>query len=163
MQSRLFKILFLCTGNSARSILAEAVLNQRGAGRLQAHSAGSLPKGAVHPLALETLVQHGYAVTGLRSKSWNEFVEPQAPVLDLVVTVCDNAAHEVCPVWLGTPVRVHWGMPDPAAEIALSAQRLAFVRTLQCLEQRVAALLALPLGVVETASLQLALHAISRL
>src|SRR5215831_3102559 len=108
-------VLFLCTGNSARSILAEALLNYRGRGQYQAFSAGSHPKGQVHPLALETLRTHDVPFTPPRSKSWNEFAKPGAPVMDFVFTVCDNAAGEVCPIWPGNPVTAHWGVPDPAA------------------------------------------------
>jgi len=112
---RPFNVLFLCTGNSARSILAEAILNRIGAGKFVAYSAGSQPKGAVHPQALALLQRLGYPVGGLRSKNWDEFATPGAPHLDFVFTVCDNAANEVCPVWPGQPMTAHWGVPDPAA------------------------------------------------
>lgn len=110
-----FNVLFLCTGNSARSILAEAILNKIGAGKFVAHSAGSQPKGAVHPQALALLQRLGYPLGGLRSKNWDEFAVTGAPHLDFVFTVCDNAANEVCPVWPGQPMTAHWGVPDPAA------------------------------------------------
>jgi len=110
-----FNVLFLCSGNSARSILAEAILNKIGAGKFVAYSAGSQPKGAVHPQALALLQRLGYPVGGLRSKNWDEFATPGAPHLDFVFTVCDNAANEVCPVWPGQPMTAHWGVPDPAA------------------------------------------------
>ena len=109
------RVLFLCTGNSARSIIAEAILNHVDSARFRAFSAGSFPKSTVHPLALETLAEHGLPIDGYRSKSWNEFATPDAPRLDFVITVCDQAAGEVCPVWPGHPARVHWGIPDPAA------------------------------------------------
>ena len=134
-------VLFLCTGNSARSILAEALLNRDGGGRFRAFSAGSFPKGAVHPAALELLRERGFPVAGLRSKSWDEFAGPGAPLLDLVVTVCDNAAGETCPVWPGQPARAHWGIADPAA-VEGDGQRAAFDEAYRLLEARIADLLA---------------------
>lgn len=130
-------VLFLCTGNSARSILAEALLNRDGAGRFRGHSAGSFPKGRVHPMALELLAERGLPTGGLRSKSWDEFAAPGAPPIDFVVTVCDNAAGETCPVWPGRPVTLHWGMPDPAA-VEGPGRRAAFERALSELEGRIA-------------------------
>jgi arsenate reductase len=139
-------VLFLCTGNSARSILAEALLNARAEGRLRAHSAGSHPKGAVHPLALEVLKTCQIDATGLRSKSWDEFAVEGAPHMDLVITVCDQAAAEACPLWPGAPVKLHWGMADPAAVAGSEAERLAaFARSFTLLEQRIGLLLSLPL------------------
>jgi protein-tyrosine-phosphatase len=123
-----FNVLFLCTGNSARSILAEAILNKIGGGKFVAHSAGSQPKGAVHPQALGLLQRLGYPIEGLRSKSWDEFAVAGAPHLDFVFTVCDNAADEVCPVWRGQPMTAHWGVPDPAAAAGSDAQITAAFR-----------------------------------
>ena len=131
-------VLFLCTGNSARSILAEALMNKLGAGRVQAFSAGSAPKGAVHPLALDTLVAHGLPTTGFRSKSWDEFADADAPAMDVVVTVCDNAANEACPVWPGHPATAHWSIEDPAAATGSRAQQgRAFEETYRDLERRI--------------------------
>jgi protein-tyrosine-phosphatase len=133
-------VLFLCTGNSARSILAEALLNRDGDGRFRAFSAGSFPKGAVHPMALALLRDRGFPVEGLRSKSWDEFADAGAPPLDLIVTVCDNAAGEVCPIWPGKPARAHWGIADPAA-VEGAEQRAAFEEAYRLLDTRIAALL----------------------
>jgi arsenate reductase (thioredoxin) len=131
-------VLFLCTGNSARSILAEALTNHLGGGRFQAFSAGSFPKGAVHPLALETLAAHGLPSQGFRSKSWDEFARAAAPKMDVVVTVCDNAANETCPMWPGHPTTDHWSLADPAAvEGPLEEQRRAFETTYRDLERRI--------------------------
>ncbi len=136
--SRLYHVLFLCTGNSARSILAEVILARRGAGRFIPHSAGSHPKGRVHPLALEVLAEHGHDPSGLRSKGWDELAVPGAPALDFVFTVCDDAAAEACPVWPGQPITAHWGMPDPAAFVGpLTEQRWLFRRTYQELDRRI--------------------------
>lgn len=131
-------ILFLCTGNSARSLLAEALLNHLAAGRMRAYSAGSFPKGAPHPAALAVLAEQGIATDGLRSKSWDEFAAAGAPEMDLVITVCDNAAGEACPVWPGRPVTAHWGMPDPAAAQGTGDERRqAFAETYRMLEDRI--------------------------
>jgi arsenate reductase len=130
--------LFLCTGNSARSILAECLLNRLGSGEYHAFSAGSFPKGEVHPLALELLRRRGYSTDGLRSKSWDEFAELAAPALDFIITVCDNAAREVCPIWPGHPVNAHWGIPDPAAvEGSEQEKARAFVEAFEDLEARI--------------------------
>ena len=138
-------ILILCTGNSARSILAESLFNRLGAGRMVAHSAGSHPKGTVHPLALQLLQSEGMPIAGLRSKSWDEFAAPGAPRQDMVITVCDNAAGEVCPIWPGQPLVAHWGIADPAAATGSEAERrVAFRKAYDELAGRVRALLALP-------------------
>lgn len=134
-------VLFLCTGNSARSILAEALLNRDGAGRFRAFSAGSFPKGRVHPMALALLADLGLPTEGLRSKSWDEFAASGAPPIDFVITVCDNAAGETCPAWPGRPVTLHWGMADPAA-VEGAGQRAAFERALDDLGGRIAIFLA---------------------
>ncbi len=142
-----YNILFLCTGNSARSILAEAIMNRAGRGRFKAWSAGSHPKGQVHPQALKLLQSLNYPLEGLRSKSWDEFEAPGAPHFDFIVTVCDNAAGEVCPIWPGQPVRAHWGIPDPAAvEGSASEVSLAFVEAYRQLSNRIGLFLALPLA-----------------
>ena len=139
----MINVLFLCTGNSARSILAEAILNRRGAGRFAGFSAGSRPRGEVHPLALALLRDKGHDVAALRSKSWDEFAEKGAPRMDRVVTVCDNAAGEACPVWPGHPAKAHWGLPDPAAvKGSEAAQRRAFADIYAVLDQRIAELVA---------------------
>ena len=141
----MFNVLFLCTGNSARSILAEAILNKVGAGKFHAFSAGSRPKGKVHPEALRLLESLHYDTRGLRSKAWTEFAAPGAPVLDFVFTVCDNAAGEACPVWPGQPMTAHWGIPDPAAVTGSPAEiALAFKDAYRMLERRIAVFAALP-------------------
>jgi arsenate reductase len=148
-------VLFLCTGNSARSILAECLANQRSRGRVRARSAGSHPKGAVHPLTLETLRGHGYDVSGLRSKSWDEFARTGAPRFDLIVTVCDQAAGEACPIWPGHPVQAHWSIEDPAAAGGdTEERRRAFERVYRELERRVEALARLPLATLDRATLR---------
>lgn len=137
-------VLFLCTGNSARSILAEALLNHWGAGKFKAFSAGSFPKGEPHPLALEVLRHLGLSTEGLRSKSWSEFAGPEAPHMDFILTVCDQAAGEVCPIWPGHPATAHWGMPDPAAVGGSHDERLAaFHETARVLHLRIQYFLAL--------------------
>jgi arsenate reductase len=156
-----YNILFLCTGNSARSILAEAILNKGGEGRFKAFSAGSLPRGAVHPEALRLLGELGFATDGCRSKSWDEFATEDAPKLDFVFTVCDNAAGEVCPVWPGQPMTAHWGIEDPAA-VAGEGQRQAFRNAFHALQRRIGLFLALPLESIDELSLQTRLREIGR-
>ncbi len=138
-----YNALFLCTGNSARSILAEVLLNHWGRGRFHGFSAGSLPKGQVHPMALELLQARGFSTDGLRSKSWSEFADPGAPVMDFVFTVCDQAANEVCPIWPGQPIVAHWGVPDPAA-VAETMQAAAFRDTYRRLDARIKLFASLP-------------------
>ncbi len=148
-------VLFLCTGNSARSIMAEAILGRLGAPRFKAWSAGSMPKGDVHPLALEILKRNGFQAAGFRSKSWEEFAGPDGPKLDFVFTVCDNAAAEVCPVWPGQPMTAHWGVPDPAAAEGNDAQvALAFADAWRMLNNRIGLLVNLPLSSLDRLSLQ---------
>ena len=139
-------VLFLCTGNSARSILAEAILNAKSGGRFMAYSAGSHPRGEVHPLTLAVLETCGIPPAGLASKSWEAFSGDQAPHMDVVITVCDHAAAEACPLWPGTPISAHWGLPDPASVAGSDAERLAaFARTFTELEKRIDLMLGLPL------------------
>jgi protein-tyrosine-phosphatase len=150
-----YNVLFLCTGNSARSILAEVLLDHWGKGRFKAYSAGSFPKGAVHPLALDLLLRLGQPTAGLRSKSWDEFAGPDAPVMDFVVTVCDQAAGEICPLWPGHPVTAHWGVPDPAAAAGSDSERQrAFRDALNILENRIKLFVALPLDKLDRMRLQ---------
>ncbi len=147
MPERAFNVLFLCTGNSARSILAEAILQREGMGRFNGFSAGSQPKGTVHPYALDLLRQLNYPVKQLRSKGWDEFAVAGAPPLDFVFTVCDNAAAEVCPVWPGQPMTAHWGVPDPAsAEGTEAERRFAFADTYRMLKNRISVFVNLPLA-----------------
>jgi protein-tyrosine-phosphatase len=151
--SRTFNVLFLCTGNSARSILAEAILNKEGAGRFRAFSAGSFPKGEVHPAALHLLRELGYSTDGLRSKSWDEFAAAGAPQLDFIFTVCDNAAGETCPIWPGKPLTAHWGIPDPAAAPE-EEQAQAFREAFFALQNRIRLFLGLPFESIDDFSLQ---------
>ena len=150
-------VLFLCTGNSARSILAEALLNRMGEGRFLAYSAGSQPKGEPHPMALDVLRSHGFLTDGLRSKNWSEFAGPDAPAIDLIITVCDNAAGESCPVWPGRPISAHWGIEDPAA-VEGDGQREAFERALRYLSNRISLLVALPMQSLDELTLRAKLH-----
>jgi arsenate reductase len=159
-----FNVLFLCTGNSARSIMAEAILNKLGAGKFRAYSAGSHPKGHVHPETLRLLQSLGYETSGFRSKSWSEFAGPGAPLLDFVFTVCDNAAGEACPVWPGQPMTAHWGLPDPAEAKGNPAEiSLAFKDTFRMLNQRLGIFTSLPLRSLDQLSLQKKLREIGRM
>jgi arsenate reductase (thioredoxin) len=143
---KVYNVLFLCTGNSARSILAEVLLEHWGRGQFKGYSAGSFPRGVVHPLALDVLEKARLPTSGLRSKSWNEFARPGAPIMDFVFTVCDQAAGEVCPVWPGDPITAHWGVPDPAAvQGTETEQRRAFRDAYLALENRIKLFLALPI------------------
>lgn len=161
---RPFNVLFLCTGNSARSILAECLMRQLGEGDFRAFSAGSFPKGAVHPLALQLIAEQGLPIDGLRSKSWDEFATPDAPVMDFVFTVCDQAAGEVCPVWPGQPVTAHWGIPDPAAVDGSEAeQMLAFLDAFRMLDRRIRLFRALPFTALDRMALKREVDAIGRL
>jgi len=163
MSDRLFNVLFLCTGNSARSILAESILRKEGAGRFAAFSAGSQPKGQVNPLALETLQKLGYPTAGLRSKSWDEFDRADAPPMDLIITVCDNAAGEVCPIWPGHPLQAHWGIEDPAAVGGTHMQQLAaFATAFHYLKNRIVLFTALPIAKLEASLLRDKLREIGR-
>jgi arsenate reductase len=156
-------VLFLCTGNSARSIIAEAVLARVGAGRFNAFSAGSMPNGKVHPFALDLLKLQNFPTDTLRSKSWDEFAVPDAPVMDFVFTVCDNARDEACPVWPGQPVTAHWGIPDPATVDGSEAvKRDAFAQTMRDMTRRVSLLVNLPLDRLDNLSLQARLDNIGR-
>ena len=163
MTDRPFNVLILCTGNSARSILGEALVTHWGRGRFVGFSAGSTPKGKVHPLALDLLREMNMPSEGMRSKSWDEFARPGAPPLDFVFTVCDNAAGEMCPVWPGRPMTAHWGIADPAAvEGTDSDKRLAFRQAFQELESRIKAFTSLPIAAFDKAKLQEQLNAIGR-
>jgi len=155
MADRPFNVLFLCTGNSARSIIAEAILNKVGAGTFRAYSAGSHPKGKVHPETLRLLKSLGYDTSGIHSKSWDEFTAPDAPVFDFVFTVCDNAAAEACPLWPGQPMTAHWGVPDPAQATGTAAEvALAFKDAYRMLNQRIGIFTALPIKSLDKLTLQ---------
>lgn len=154
MTNRPYNVLFLCTGNSARSVLAEAILNHRGGGRFKACSAGSHPVGRVNPFAVDLLRQAGIETAGLRSKSWDEFAAPGAPPLDFVFTVCDNAAGEVCPMWPGQPMTAHWGLPDPAAVPGSDEDKArAFRDTYVMLDRRIGLFTSLPIASLDRLSL----------
>ncbi|MFN0263091.1 arsenate reductase ArsC [Tepidamorphus sp. 3E244] len=154
-------VLFLCTGNSARSIIAEAILAREGLGRFNSYSAGSQPKDAPHPFALDLLKKSGHDVSGLRSKSWDEFAGEDAPELDFVFTVCDNAAGETCPYWPGQPMTAHWGVPDPAAAEGTEAEkRLAFAETYRMMFNRISIFLNLPMSSIDAMTLKRQLETI---
>ncbi|MBO9378149.1 arsenate reductase ArsC [Sphingomonas histidinilytica] len=162
-EERLLNVLFLCTGNSARSIIAEAILNREGRGRFRAFSAGSQPKGEVHPFTLHLLDKLNYDTSQFRSKSWSEFAGPGAPPLDFVFTVCDNAANETCPVWPGQPITANWGVPDPAAiEDSEAVQHAAFFDTYRMLFNRISLFTNLPFEGLDRMSLQNQLKAIGK-
>lgn len=158
-----YNVLFLCTGNSARSVMAEAILNKSGAGKFRAYSAGSQPKGEVHPETIRLLQSLDYDTSGFRSKSWQEFAKPGAPPLDFVFTVCDNAAGETCPIWPGQPMTAHWGVPDPAAASGTAAEiALAFKDAYRMLNQRIGIFTALPIRSLDQLTLQNKLREIGR-
>ena len=159
MSERIYNVLFLCTGNSARSILAESILRKDGRQHFRSFSAGSQPKGRVNPLAIKVLNSLDYPTDNLRSKSWTEFATPGAPPLDIVITVCDAAASETCPVWPGHPLTAHWGMPDPAG-LSGRAARSAFAETYRLLETRIGALVELPFDELEGEDLRRSLREI---
>ncbi len=163
MDPKTYNLLFICTGNSARSIIAEGLCNELGHGRFRACSAGSHPKGTVHPLALKVLGAHHIPTDGLRSKGWDEFARPDAPPLHFVFTVCDQAAGEVCPLWPGQPMTAHWGLPDPAAVEGDEATReQAFLDTFITLKRRIELMLALPLASLDRLAIQSELKGIGR-
>ena len=163
MTDRIYNVLFLCTGNSARSILAESIRAKDGAGRFRAFSAGSMPKGAVNPFALKVLGSFDYPTEGFRSKSWEEFAQPGAPVMDFVFTVCDNAAGEACPVWPGQPMTAHWGIEDPAAVVGRDIEKeKAFVAAFRYMRNRISVFTALPVASLDKAALGTKLREISR-
>jgi arsenate reductase len=163
MTDKVYNVLVLCTGNSARSIMAEALFNTLGKGRFRAFSAGSYPTGKVNPFALEQLQTIGYKPAGLRSKSWDEFAQSGAPEMDFIITVCDNAAGEICPVWPGHPVSAHWGFEDPAAVGGSDAdKRRAFEKTFRHIMMRVNLFVNLPLHVLDEAAIQRELQSIGK-
>ena len=163
MTGPLYNVLFLCTGNSARSIMAEAILNRKGSGRFHAYSAGSHPSGKVRPEAITQLALAGIATEGLRSKSWDEFAAPDAPPIHFIFTVCDNAANEVCPIWPGHPMTAHWGIPDPAAVRGTPEEiARAFGDAFSILDRRIGLLLALPRATLEGLAAQRELDSIGR-
>ena len=163
MTDKIFNVLFLCTGNSARSILAEAILNREGRGRFRAYSAGSHPKGEVHPFALQLLKGLNYDTSFARSKNWDEFAAPGAPKMDFVFTVCDNAAAETCPVWPGQPMTAHWGLSDPAAAEGTDVEKhVAFNDAYRMLNHRISIFVSLPMASLDKLALQKRLDQIGR-
>jgi arsenate reductase (thioredoxin) len=163
MSERVYNVLFLCTGNSARSILAESLLNHWGKGKFRAYSAGSYPKGHVHPMAVELLKRMNLPTQNLRSKSWDEFAAPTTPRIDFILTVCDNAAGEVCPVWPGRPMTAHWGIDDPAAVEGPDVEKVfAFSKALEELEARVKLFASLPIASLDGMTLQARLREIGK-
>lgn len=163
MSARIYNVLFLCTGNSARSIMAEAILNTLGPDRFRAFSAGSHPSGQVQPMAIELAQAMGYPIESMRSKSWDEFAGANAPEMDMVITVCDNAVGESCPVWLGHPALAHWGVPDPVAvNSSEDTRKRAFVSAFATLRRRIELLLALPLDKLDRLAAQAKLQAIGQ-
>lgn len=164
MTDRIYNVLFLCTGNTARSVLAEGILRKDGAGRFKAFSAGSQPKGVVNPFALKVLGSFGYPADGYRSKSWDEFAGADAPQMDFIFTVCDSAAGEACPIWPGRPSTAHWGIEDPAAvEGSDLDKEAAFVKAFRYMQNRISAFINLPVGSLDTVSLNAKLREIGRL
>jgi arsenate reductase len=163
MADPIFNVLFLCTGNSARSIMAEAILKREGRGKFNAYSAGSQPKGAVHPCTLDLLRKMNFDISRYRSKSWSEFTGPDAPRLDFVFTVCDNAANETCPVWPGQPMTAHWGVPDPAAVTGNEAEiRLAFADAFRMLGNRISVFVNLPIRSLDRLTLKRRLNELGK-
>ena len=159
--SKTYNVLFLCTGNSARSILGEAILNRSGGGRFRGFSAGSFPKGDVHPMTLEVLREIGFPTEGLRSKSWDEFAAPGTPEMDFIFTVCDSAGGETCPVWPGHPMTAHWGIEDPA-KVEGPRQKQAFLTAMTYLKTRISLFMALPIEAIDEMTLEAKLKAIGR-
>jgi arsenate reductase (thioredoxin) len=161
---KFFNVLFLCTGNTARSVLAEAILQKEGAGKFRAYSAGSQPKGMVNPFAIKTLAAFGYPTEGFRSKSWDEFAKPDAPKMDFIFTVCDSAAGETCPIWPGHPATAHWGIDDPAAVEGLDIEKeRAFSTAFKAMRSRISVFTALPFSSLDAMALSRELKAIGKL
>lgn len=164
MSDHIYNVLFLCTGNTARSILAEGILRKEGSGKFQAFSAGSQPKGVVNPFAIKTLAEYGYPIDGYRSKSWEEFANPNAPVMDFVFTVCDSAAGEACPIWPGQPMTAHWGIPDPAAVEGTDLEKqAAFNTAFRYLKNRITTFVNLPIKSIDRMALGSHLQEIGRM